>query len=79
MMYQNELIDIMAKDVLRLKPSEIYQSMLFGLMAGEYTNVSNKEQVSVSVGSIAKNLKFTKVLLVSTKSIICRALQSSRQ
>ena len=37
----------MAKHVLRLKLSEIYQSMLFGLMAGEYTDVSKKEQVSI--------------------------------
>ena len=45
--YQNELIDIMAKHVLRLKLSEIHQSMFFGLMADEYTDASNKEQVSI--------------------------------
>ena len=45
--YQNELIDIMAKHVLRLKLSEIHQSMFFGLMADEYTDVSSKEQVSI--------------------------------
>ena len=44
---QNELIDIMAKHVLRLKLSESHQSMFFGLMADEYTDVSNKEQVSI--------------------------------
>ena len=78
--YQNELIDIMTKHVLRLKLNEIHQSMFFGLMADEYTDVSNKEQVSVCLfGSIAKNLKFTKTLLVSRQSIICRAPQLSRQ
>ena len=41
--YQNEFIDIMAKHVLRLKFSRIHQSMLFGLMADEYTDVSNKD------------------------------------
>ena len=41
--YQNEFIDIMAKHVLRLKFSGIHQSMLFGLMADEYTDVSNKD------------------------------------
>ena len=45
--YQNELIDIMAKHVLRLKLSEIHQSMFLGLMAGEYTDVSKKEQVTI--------------------------------
>ena len=43
--YQNVLIDIMTKDVLRLKLTEIHQSMF--LMADEYTDVSNKEQVSI--------------------------------
>ena len=45
--YQNELIDIMAKHVLHLKLAEIYQSKFFGLMADEYTDVSNKEKVSI--------------------------------
>ena len=45
--YQNELIDIMANHALRLKLSEIHQSMFFGLMADEYTDVSNREQVSI--------------------------------
>ena len=44
---QNELVDIMAKHVLRLKLSKIHQRMFFGLMADEYTDVSNKEQVSI--------------------------------
>ena len=37
----------MAKHVLRLKPSEIHQSMFFGLMADEYTDFSSKEQVFI--------------------------------
>ena len=44
---ENELTDIMAKHVLHLKLGEIHQSMFFGLMADEYTDVSNKEQVSI--------------------------------
>ena len=43
--YQNVLIDIMTKHVLRLKLTEIHQSMF--LMADEYTDVSNTEQVSI--------------------------------
>ena len=45
--YQNELMDIMARHVLRLKFSEIHQSIFFGLMTYEYTDVSNKEQVPI--------------------------------
>ena len=45
--HQNELIDMMANHALRLKLSEIHQSMFFGLMADEYTDVSNREQVSI--------------------------------
>ena len=37
----------MAKHVLRLKLSKIHQSMFFGLMADEYTYISDKEQVSI--------------------------------
>ena len=78
--YQNEFIDIMAKHVLRLKLSGIHQSMLFGLVADEYTDVSNKNKcLLVYVGPKAKNLKFKEILLISTKSIIYRAPQSSRQ
>ena len=47
--YQNELIDIMAKHVLRLRLSEIHQSIFFGLMTDEYTDLSNKKQVSISL------------------------------
>ena len=45
--YQNELTDITAKHVLRLKLSEVHQSIFFGLMTDEYTDVSNKEQVPI--------------------------------
>ena len=45
--YQNEFIDIVAKYVLRLKLREIHQSMFSGLMVDEYTDLSNKEQVSI--------------------------------
>ena len=51
----------MAKHVLRLKLSEIHQSMFFGLMADEYTDVSNKEQVSIYLRWInSKELKVHK-------------------
>ena len=40
--YQNNLIDIMGEHVLRLKLSEIHQSLFFGLIADEYTDISNK-------------------------------------
>ena len=44
--YQNELIDIMAHHVLRAKVSKIIDSLFYGIMADEYTDVSNKEQLS---------------------------------
>ena len=37
--YQNQLTDIMAKHVLRLKIAKIYQSMFFGLMVDEYMSI----------------------------------------
>ena len=37
----------MAKHVLHLKISEIHQSMIFGLMADQYNDVSNKKQMSI--------------------------------
>ena len=47
--YQNELIDIMAHHVLRAKVSIIIDSPFYGIMADEYTDVSNKEQLSFSL------------------------------
>ena len=45
--YQNEFIDVVAKHVLGLSLREIHQSMLSSLMTDEYTDFSNKEQVSI--------------------------------
>ena len=52
-------MDIMARHVLRLKLSEIHQSIFFGLMTYEYTDVSNKEQVPISLRWVnSKESKF---------------------
>ena len=47
--YQNELIDIMAQHVLRLKLVKIQESDFYGLIADEYTDISNIEQVTICI------------------------------
>lgn len=47
--YQNELLDIMARQVLNKKLCEIQKSPFYALIADEYTDISNKEQVSICV------------------------------
>ena len=47
--FQNELLDIMAKHVLTEKLAHIHASPFYALMADEYTDISNKEHVSICV------------------------------
>lgn len=53
--YQNELIDIMAQHVLRLKLAEIRGSQFYSIMADEYTDISNKEQLSLCLRWVNPN------------------------
>ena len=47
--YQYELLKIMSKHVLSTKLSQIQHSPFFAPIADEYTDISNKEQVSICV------------------------------
>ena len=47
--YQNELLEIMSKHVLSTKLSQIQHSPFFALIADEYADISNKEQVPIYV------------------------------
>ena len=47
--FQNELLEIMARQVLNEKISEIKESPFFALIADEYTDISNKEQLSICI------------------------------
>ena len=44
---QNELIEIMARQVVSKKLDSIRESQFFGIMADEYTDISNKELLSL--------------------------------
>jgi len=54
--YQNELITLMANEVLRSKLCLIKLSKFFSIMCDEYTDVSNKEQLSFCIRWINENL-----------------------
>ena len=54
--YQNELITLMANEVLRSKLCLIKLSKFFSIMCDEYTDVSNKEQLSFCIRWIDKNI-----------------------
>ena len=54
---QNELIELMTKQVLAKKLESIRSSKIFGIMAGEYTDISNKELLYMCFRWI-KDLRF---------------------
>ena len=54
--YQNELLTLMANEVLRKKLNQIKQSRFFSTICDEYTDVSNKEQLSFCVRWVDRNL-----------------------
>ena len=54
--YQNDLINIMSKQLLRKKLYDINRSRMFSLMCDEYTDVSNKQQLSMCVRWIDDSL-----------------------
>ena len=54
--YQNDLINIMSKQLLRKKLYDVNRSRMFSLMCDEYTDVSNKQQLSMCVRWIDDSL-----------------------
>ena len=54
--YQNDLINIMSKQLLRKKLYDINRSRMFSLMCDEYTDVSNKQQLSMCLRWIDDSL-----------------------
>ena len=49
---QNELLDIMARQVLSAKLEEIQENDIFSIMCDEYTDQSNKEQMTFCVRTV---------------------------
>ena len=45
--YQNDLINIMSKQLFRKKLYDVNRSKMFSLMCDEYTDVSNKQKLSM--------------------------------
>ena len=54
--YQNELLNLMANEVLRTNLNAIKQSKFYSTMCDEYTDVANKEQLSFCLRWIDENL-----------------------
>ena len=54
--YQNDLINIMSKQLLGKKLHDVNRSKMFSLMCDEYTDVSNKQQLSMCVRRIDDSL-----------------------
>jgi hypothetical protein len=55
--YQDELLQIMANQVLRKKLREVKKSNFYAIMCDEYTDISNKEQLSICVRWVDDNLE----------------------
>ena len=62
---KNELIELMTKQVLTKKLELIRSSKFFGIIADEYTDISNKELLSMCFQRI---LEFMKILLDTMSS-----------
>ena len=54
---QNELLDLMAQHILREKLKEIRENDFFAIMADEYTDISNIEQLSMCLRTVSDNLE----------------------
>ena len=61
--YQNEVLTVMADQVLIEKVKQLRQNGYFAIMCDEYTDISNKEQLSLCVPSVDEKL-YTKENLV---------------
>lgn len=54
---QNELLDLMAQHVLREKLKEIRENDFFAIMADEYTDISNLEQLSMCLRTVSDDFE----------------------
>ena len=54
---QNELLDLMARQVVRSKVMTIEKNRYFAIMADKYIDKSNKEQLSFCVRTVADSLE----------------------
>ena len=54
---QNELFDLMAQQVLREKLKEVREHDFFAIMAEEYTDISNLEQLSMCLRTVTDDLE----------------------
>ena len=54
---QNGLLEIMVQTVLPEKTEEIRKIMLFSIMGENYSDISSKEQLSLSLRSVKENLE----------------------
>ena len=59
--YQNELLSLMANEVLRNKLYLIKKNQFFSTICDEYTDVANKEQLSFCVRLVDEKLCANKV------------------
>ena len=55
--YQDELLQIMANQVVRKKLTEVKKSNYYAIMCDEYTDLSNEEQLSICVRWVDDNLE----------------------
>ena len=53
---QNELLDIMAKQVLPKNLETIRERHFYGIICDERTDCSNREQLSFNIGKVDENL-----------------------
>ena len=63
---QNVLMELIAKQVLAKKLESLYSSTFFGIIADEYTDISNKELLYMSVWWIKDLLLLLLLTNVST-------------
>ena len=68
--FQDEIWNIMAKQILRKKLFDVNNSKMYASMCDEYTDVSNKRQLSICVCWVDEDL--TKIFLVLMKYPISR-------
>ena len=54
---QNELLDLMAQHVIREKLKYIRENDIFSILADEYTDISNLEQLSMCVRTVYEDLR----------------------
>ncbi len=61
--FQNELLSIMANQVVSKKLDAVRKNGFFAIMCDEYTDISNKEQLSFCVRLVDSGLKINEDFL----------------